>query len=180
MKNRKTIIIVVVILLIALGIYFLFKDDTKNMNQAGSSSAAMSFKNIDMTESKDGQLIYRFKAKDVNMSRDQNEILLTGVEGSYFKDGDELHLVGDRGKIDRKKKTVYIEGNVHGTNKAGEELYAENLTYDGNKEILSTDKFFTATKDHKVLTGDSFTADRIIQVITAKGHAKLADKEDTK
>lgn len=89
MKNRKTIIIVVVILLIALGIYFLFKDDTKNMNQAGSSSAAMSFKNIDMTESKDGQLIYRFKAKDVNMSRDQNEILLTGVEGSYFKDGDE-------------------------------------------------------------------------------------------
>ena len=35
MKNRKTIIIVVVILLIALGIYFLFKDDTKNMNQGG-------------------------------------------------------------------------------------------------------------------------------------------------
>lgn len=180
MKNRKTIIILVVVLLIALGIYFLFKDDHENMNRAASSSAAMSFKNIDMTESKDGQLIYRFKAKEVNMSKDQNVILLTGVEGSYFKDGDELHLVGDRGKIDRKKKTVYIEGNVHGKNKAGEELYAENLTYDGNKEILSTDKFFTATKDNKVLTGDSFTADRIIQVITAKGHAKLADKEDTK
>ena len=180
MKNRKTLIIVVVILLIALGIYFLFKDDNKAMNQSAISSAAMSFKNIDMKETKDGQLVYRFKAKNVEMSADKNLVLLTGVEGSYFKDGDELHLVGDRGKIDRKAKTVYIEGNVHGTNKAGEELYAENLTYDGNKEILSTDKFFTATKDNKVLTGDSFTADRIIRVITAKGHAKLADKEDTK
>ena len=105
MKNRKTLIIVVVILLIALGIYFLFKDDNKAMNQSASSSAAMSFKNIDMKETKDGQLVYRFKAKNVEMSADKNLVLLTGVEGSYFKDGDELHLVGDRGKIDAERQS---------------------------------------------------------------------------
>ena len=48
----------------------------------------------------------------------------------------------------------------------------------GNTDILSTDEFFAAEKDGRVLTAESFTADRVLEKITAKGHARLADKED--
>lgn len=111
------------------------------------------------------------------MSKDQNFIDMEQVEGDFMKDGDELHLKADKGRIDRGAKTVYIEGNVEGYGRDGEELYAENLTYDGNKDILSTDKAFVVKKDGKVLTADEFDADRVLQKITARGHAKLAEEE---
>ena len=146
-KNRNLILIAVLVLLIAGGIYFLFKDDNKGMHAASSQGPSIEFHNSDMKET---------------------------------KDGDELHLKADRGRVDRSTKIIYIEGNVEGYGKEGEELYAENLTYDGNKDILSTDKAFVAKKDGKVLTADRFEADRVIQKITARGHAKLADEEGTK
>lgn len=105
----------VLILLVAVGIYFLFKDDNKGMNAASSSGPSIEFHNSDVKETKDGK-----------------------------------------------------------------ELYAENLTYDGNKEILSTDKAFIVKKDGKVLTADAFDADRVLQKITARGHAKLAEEEGAK
>ena len=137
-KHAKLYITIAVILLLAVGIYALFRGDTKRMNAAaGSGNPAMEFDNIDLKEDKDGKPVWRFKAKHVTMSQDKN----------------------------------IIDGLV---------LYAKNLTYDGKTQILSTDQFFTAEKDNRVLTGDSFTGDRVLQQLTAKGHAKLADKEDAK
>ena len=107
-------------------------------------------------------------------------ILRAYKELGFMKDGDELHLKADKGRIDRGAKTDYIEGNVEGYGRDGEELYAENLTYDGNKDILSTDKAFVVKKDGKVLTADEFDADRVLQKITARGHAKLAEEEGAK
>ena len=177
-KNRNAILSVLLILLLAVGIYFLFKNDHDNISQAASSSSSMEFSNTDMKESKDGNITWRFKAKHMKISKDQNHVTMEGVEGYFAKEGNELRLTAEKGRIDRKTKTLYIEGHVEGTSKDGEQLHAENLTYDGNKEILSTDKAFVMEKDGKVLTADTFEADRVLQKITAKGHAKLADKED--
>ena len=179
-KNRNLILIVVIILLLAAGIYFLFKDDNKGMNTASSSAPSIEFHNSDVKETKDGKIVWRFKAGHAKVSKDQNFIDMEQVEGDFMKDGDELHLKADEGRIDRGAKTVYIEGNVEGHGKDGEELYAENLTYDGNKDVLSTDKAFVVKKDGKVLTADEFDADRVLQKITARGHAKLAEEEGAK
>ena len=103
---------------------------------------------------------------------------MEGIEAYFLKDGNELKLQADKGHFDRKQKKVHVEGHVEGTSNDGMVLHAKNLTYDGNTDILSTDEFFTAEKDGRVLTADSFTADRVLEKITAKGHAKLADKED--
>lgn len=177
-RNKKSILIVLVILLAALGIYFLFKDDHQKQESAKSGGPAMEFSNIEMKEDKDGQSVWRIKAKHVAMSRDKNTADMEGIEAYFLKDGNELKLQADKGHFDRKQKKVYVEGHVEGTSNDGMVLHAKNLTYDGNTDILSTDEFFTAEKDGRVLTADSFTADRVLEKITAKGHAKLADKED--
>jgi LPS export ABC transporter protein LptC len=179
-KNRNLILAAVLILLVAVGIYFLFKDDNKGMNAASSAGPSIEFHNSDVQETKDGKIVWRFKAGHATVSKNQNDVNMEQVEGYFMKDGDELHLKADKGKIDRAAKTIYIEGNVEGYGKDGEELYAENLTYDGNKEILSTDKAFIVKKDGKVLTADAFDADRVLQKITARGHAKLAEEEGAK
>lgn len=67
---------------------------------------------------------------------------------------------------------------MEGQTSDGAVLHAENLTYDGKTNQLSTDRFFTVEKDGKILSADSFTADRILQMIEARGNARLADKEE--
>lgn len=179
--KQKGLLIGGLILLLAVGIYFLFRGDNEAMKAASASSGpAMEFDNIELHESKDGKNIWQVKAKHVTMSRDKNVVEMTGVEGTFTKDDDEFHLTADRGRMDRKAQTLYLEGNIDGKTQTGMTLKAENLSYDGKTQILSTDKFFTADKDNRVLTGDSFRGDRVLNRLTVTGHAKLADKEDTK
>ena len=61
-KNRNLILIAVLVLLIAGGIYFLFKDDNKGMHAASSQGPSIEFHNSDMKETKDGKLVWRLKA----------------------------------------------------------------------------------------------------------------------
>ncbi len=180
-KNKKNLLIIAVVLLVALGIYFLFKDDHSNIETQGNTqSPAMEFNNIEMKEDKDGKAVWRLKAGYVAMSRDKNHADMKDIDGYFKKDDQELYLKADKGWYDRKEKKIYIEGHVEGHTGDGLILHAENLTYDGNTEILSSDTFFTAEKDGRVLSADSFTGDRVLEKLTAKGHAKLADKEETK
>lgn len=178
-KNVKLGLVAAVILFLALGIYFLFKDDSRESLGSGENTVTtMEFSNIELKEDQQGKPVWRLKAKHVIMSKDKNSAELEGLEGYFIKDGNELYLTADKGTVTRKDKKVYIEGHVEGQSDDGIVLHAENLTYDGNTQILSTDQFFTAEKDGKVLTADSFTGDRVLQELTAKGHAKLSEKED--
>lgn len=177
-KHTKTSLIIALILLLAVGIYFLFKDDHASESGGSSSVTTMEFSNIELKEDQEGKPIWRLKAKHVIMSKDKNSAEMEGIEGYFIKDGNKLSLTADKGNYSRKDQKVYIEGHVEGESSDGMILHAENLTYDGKTQILSTDKFFTAEKDGRVLTADSFTGDRVLEKLTAKGHAKLADKED--
>ncbi len=180
-NNKRLILIIGAVLLVAAGVLFLFRNNHGNMEgQASSQGPAMEFNNIEMNEDKDGKAVWRLKAGYVAMSRDKSHADMKDIDGYFKKDDQELYLKADKGWYDRKKQMVYVEGHVEAHSKDGMILHAENLTYDGNKQILSSDKFFTAEKDGRVLTADSFTGDRVLEKLVAKGHAKLADKEETK
>ena len=134
-KHKKSIIGVVLMVLITLGVYILFKGDGNSVFTGDDTTQAVEFNDINLNEEKDGKVIWNLKARHVR---------------------------------------------IEGKTKDGLILYAKNLTYDGKKQVLSTDCSFTAEKDGRILTADSFTADRVLEKIVAKGHAKLADKEANK
>lgn len=175
--NKKWILIGLVLALV-LGIFFLFRDNHGTNKKATTDTPLVEFENIDIKEDKNGEPIWRIKADHVTMSQDKNNIEMQGVMAYFIKDGNRMEVKADKGKVDRKEQKVYLEGNIHGKNGDGLEVTAENLTYKGDTQILSTDKTFAATKDNHVLTADSFEGDRVLQKLTAKGHAKLSEKED--
>lgn len=178
-KHKKLIISVAFILLIALGVYALFKENG-NLVITGDMSPAVEFNDIDLNEEKDGKVIWNLKARHVKMENDKNTAYLTDIEGFFAEDGNELFLKAKKGIVKRVEQTVKLEGDIVGKTKDGLILQAKNLSYDGKKQILSTDQSFVVEKDGRVLTADSFTADRVLEKIMAKGHAKLADKEENK
>lgn len=179
-KHKKSIIGVVLMVLITLGVYILFKGDGNSVFTGDDTTQAMEFNDINLNEEKDGKVIWNLKARHVKMESDRNTAYLTDIEGFFAEDGNELSIKAKKGIIKRAEQTVNLEGDIEGKTKDGLIFYAKNLTYDGKKQVLSTDCSFTAEKDGRILTADSFTADRVLEKIVAKGHAKLADKEANK
>lgn len=172
-KHERLIIIAAVIALLCLGIFFLFHDS--HPSDSASSSSYAQFNNIDLNETKNGQIVWKLHVKHVEMSPDRNNVNLQGIEG-YFKNGNtELQLTAPSGKVDRKAQILVLNGDVECTSKDGMDFHGKDVTYNGKKEILSSQKAFTAYRDNKVLTGDSFEADRVMQKVKAMGHAVLKD-----
>lgn len=179
-EHKKLIISLLCVCLMGIGLYFLFKEDQTVMDTSAVTDQAVEFDDIDLNEEKDGKTVWRLKARHVKMENNKNIIYLTDVDGQFSQDENELTLSAKKGIIKRTEQTVFLEGNVEGTTKDGLILHAKNLTYDGKKQILSTDQSFMVEKENRVLTADSFTADRVLEKIVAKGNAKLADKEENK
>lgn len=178
MSNKAGIVLALLLLLI--GSIYLFLTSGIEEAPEGSAAPVMEFSDTELHETKDGKLVWQMQVAHIEMDADKNTANLSGVTG-YFKNEDiELQLKADKGKARRNEKMLYLEGNIEGTTTDGAVLYAENLTYDGKTGKLSTDKSFVLDKDGKELTADSFTADRVLQQVEAKGHARLKEKEEGK
>lgn len=175
-KHKSLILTVLVILLVALAYYLLFSGTGTDQKQTPPPSA-MEFDNLDLKEETDGQLVWKLKAAHVKMDNDKNTIRMDGVEIYFSKDGNELHVTGDSGMLKQKEKTVDITGHVEGKTADGMIYRGDNIHYDGKTQILSSDRHFSAERNGRVLTAESFKADRILERIEAKGNARLADKE---
>lgn len=175
--KRKGVIIAAVLLALAAGLYFLFGSGGLGPE---IGSVGMEFSGSELHETKDGKAVWSLKVGHATLDADRNTAHFTDVDGYFKNDSIELRLTAKTGMAKRNEKTLYLEGDVVGTTTDGAVLHAKNLSYDGKKEILSTDQFFTVEKDGKILSADSFTADRILQEIVAKGHAKLETKEEAK
>ncbi|MDY6084569.1 MAG: LPS export ABC transporter periplasmic protein LptC [Dialister sp.] len=175
-KHKSLILTVLVILLVALAYYLLFSGTGTDQKQTLPPSA-MEFDNLDLKEETDGQLVWKLKAAHVKMDNDKNTIRMDGVEIYFSKDGNELHVTGDSGMLKQKEKTVDITGHVEGKTADGMIYRGDNIHYDGKTQILSSDRHFSAERNGRVLTAESFKADRMLERIEAKGNARLADKE---
>ena len=175
---NKRVGIILLLIAVFIGSIYLFLTSGLEDASEGGSAPVMEFSDTELHEIKAGKLVWQMQVAHIEMDADKNTAKLTGVSG-YFQNGDiELKLKADKGKAKRAEKILYLEGNVEGTTTDGASLYAENLTYDGKTGKLSTDKSFLLDKDGKELTADAFTADRVLQVVEARGHATLKEKED--
>ncbi len=173
---KKSHIVIGVVVVLILGIVFLFRSSF-GFGGEKSDAPLMVLSNSEMQETQKGNVIWKLKAGSVSIGGDKNTATCEDVEG-YFKDNNmEFTVKAKRGKISRNEKTVYLEGEVRGKTSDGVELSAENLTYDGKTQKLSTDKHFTITHEGKELSADSFEADRVLETMKAKGNAKLRKLE---
>lgn len=179
-KKQRRFLIIGIVCAIVVGLYFLFADDVARRNAASSDQSRVVINDMDMREEKNGEIIWYLKADRVTLDANKQQAHLEQVEG-YFKNGkDELKITAKNGLVDREKKTVHLEGEVKGRTNDGAVLTSPLLDYDSTKQILSSSKPFRLERDGKVLTADSFTADRILEEVKAKGHAKLAETGDDK
>ena len=97
-KHKKSIIGVVLMVLITLGVYILFKGDGNSVFTGDDTTQAVEFNDINLNEEKDGKVIWNLKARHVKMESDRNTAYLTDIEGFFAEDGNELIDIFEQGK----------------------------------------------------------------------------------
>ena len=83
MKENKTLLIVFVVLMVVAGIYFLFKEDGNAGTGATVAKQAVEFNDINLSEEKNGQVIWNLKAHHVKIENDKNTVHLEGIDGFF-------------------------------------------------------------------------------------------------
>lgn len=86
-KHKKSIIGVVLMVLITLGVYILFKGDGNSVFTGDDTTQAVEFNDINLNEEKDGKVIWNLKARHVKMESNRNTAYLTDIEGFLQKMG---------------------------------------------------------------------------------------------
>lgn len=86
-KHKKSIIGVVLMVLITLGVYILFKGNGNSVFTGDDTTQAVEFNDINLNEEKDGKVIWNLKARHVKMESDRNTAYLTDIEGFLQKMG---------------------------------------------------------------------------------------------
>lgn len=176
--NTKLAIRAAVAVLVVAGAVWLYMPG--GSGPGGSSAPLMEFSGSEIHEMEDGEVVWKLNVGHAVIEGDRNTMNFTDVDGYFRDDNKELTLTAKRGTARRNEKLLYIEGDVVGKTSDGAVLHAKNLTYDGKTGRLSSDAFFTVEKDGRILSADSFVADRVLQTVEARGNARLAEKEDIK
>lgn len=175
MKSKKKIWITALIAIICIGIYLLFGNDGIGKHSS-EADFAIEFKGTEIKEERNGELIWKLKADHVNIDKDKNILNVKGVECVFHDKGVSLDIHADIATFNKKDNILYLEGSIDGKTSEGTSVNAKKLKYDGKTEILSSDSKFFVEKDGYKLKADSFTADRVLNVIKAKGNASLTDR----
>ncbi len=132
-------------------------------------------KEINFVQVKGGVKLWELKAEAVNYQQVQNQISFKKVTLIYFpKDGEgPITLIGNLGKLDTKKKNVFIEGEVVISTSDGYELKAPSLQYEDDKREVSSEGKFSFKGPHIFLDGQGVSMNLDSQKVWVKKNARM-------
>ncbi len=104
-------------------------------------------KNFETKRYKGNQYLWKLKADEAYLKRDEKKIYIFGIDLKYYdSDIEYTKIKGDQGVLDEKNNKMYIQKNVFIRNYKGRKLYIDDLLWDGKKK-----KFFSNSPFKSVL-----------------------------
>ena len=179
MKNKTTILSIVAGIVVAgclIAWLMLSGDKPVNVPLGNGVSAQLnaSLKNSVLKREKDGQKLWEFTVAEVINDKAKNTAYLKGIKGKvYRKDGSYMVIVADKGEAAMNKNDFSLEGNVKAILNTGGELYADKVTWNQKKELITAIGDVKLVKEPYTATGDWAQTTSAFQKLKLKGHAKV-------
>ncbi len=177
MQNKKIILSVLVCLAIAGGIIaWLMLGGNKPVNVATGVTAQMnaSLKNTVLQREQDGKKLWEFTVEEVVNDKAKNMAYLKGIKGKVYRtDGSYIDISADKGMAEISKNNFSLEGKVKAVLNTGGELYADKITWNQKKELITATGHFKMIKDAYTATADKAETTSAFKNIKLKGNAKV-------
>lgn len=181
MENKKILLSVAAGILIACAVIaWLMLGGEKpvsvdvNLGNGVSAQVNSSLKNSILNREKDGKKLWEFTVEEVVNDRQKNVAYLKGIKGKVYRnDGSYLDVVAEKGFAEINKNDFALEGNVKAVLNTGGELYADKVTWNQNKEIITGVGHVKMLKDEWAATADKAITTSAFKSIKLKGNAKV-------
>ncbi len=181
MKKLKNILIIGILCVVAfwIGLYAFrvqrpAPPPPKVQTEKGAPGQ-VGMKEINFVQVKDGVKLWELKAEAVTYQQIENLVSFKKVTLTYFPKKGEgpITLIGNLGKLDTKRKNVFIEGEVVITTADGYELKAPSLQYEDDKKEVSSEGNFSFKGPHIFLDGQGVTMNLDSQKVRVKKKARM-------
>jgi LPS export ABC transporter protein LptC len=166
--KKKLLLVVGVVLVITLLVYL-----RRAVRQQGSgpvsepivNKAEIEVKKMEISETDAGDLAWNLKAEKAQVYEKQGVAYLQHIILEYLlKDGEEVVLTGDKGKINLAQKNVFLEGNVDASSYQVR-LRTNTLSWNREKRILLTEDVVWLRRENIEMIGKGMVADMNLRKI---------------
>ena len=123
---------------------------------------------------KDGKKLWEFTVEEVVNDKAKNTAYLKGIKGKVYRaDGSFIDISADKGSAGMKSNDFFLEGNIKAVLNTGGELYADKISWNQEKELITATGHFKMHKDAYTATADSAVTTSAFKHIKLKGNAKV-------
>lgn len=149
--SRKFLIIIALIIVIFLLAYkFLYKSKKEHIRETLSPSIGIN--KFLLTETYRGKKVWEIKAANAKIFKD--EAKLKNIEVKFFlEEGNFFTIVANNGKINTLSKDFTIAGNVIVSSNKELNLQTDTLSWNNQKEEISTNSSVKITQNNFIITG---------------------------
>lgn len=179
MNNKKGVLAILAGIVVAGGIIAWLmlggnKPVTIKPGDGVTAQINASLKNSVLQREKDGRKLWEFTVEEVVNDKAKNTAYLKGIKGKIYRaDGSFLDISADKGSADVKGNDFSLEGNIKAVLNTGGELYADKITWNQTKELITATGHFKLHKDAYTATSDSAETTTALKNVKLKGNAKV-------
>ena len=178
-STRNLLLIIIVLLLggVSFSIWRNFKFITpEKLVEALPEHVDVALDNVDYTETRDDKRFWRLQADSVAHQAQRQEALLENVRMVFFDQGEfgDIYLTARTGKWFSKSGNIELVGDVVVKSDQGQELYCQQLFYDNQAELITTE---TAVR---LVAKDMETRGKGMQVLLAQRRMVILDQVQTR
>lgn len=186
MKNKKAVLSVITGVAVAGAViaWLMFGGNAPVQIDVGNGVTAQvnaSLKNSVLKREKDGKLLWQFTVSEVINDKKKNSAYLKGIKGKVYRsDGSFIDIVADKGTAVINSNDFSLEGSVKAVLNTGGELYADKITWNQNKELITGTGNVKMLKDNWTATADTAITTSAFESVKLKGNAKVEKGGETK
>ena len=162
MRRRLTYrnLLLIFIVVILGGVSFLVWRNFRSITPQGLVEALpdnvdVAFDNVDYTETRGDKRLWRLKADSVARQAQNREALLENVRMVFYDQGEfgDVHLSAKQGKWFTETGNIELVGDVTITSDEGQALYCQQLSYDNEAELITSETSVRLVAKDMVTTG---------------------------
>lgn len=179
MKNKKAVISILagIIMVGTIIAWLMFGGKAPVSVDLGNGISAQvnaSLKNSVLKREKEGKLLWQFTVDEVVNDKQKNLAYLKGITGKVYRnDGSYIDIIAEKGVAEISDNNFSLEGNVKAVINSGGELYADKITWNQNKELITGNGHVKIIKDAWTATADMAMTTSAFENIRLKGNAKV-------
>lgn len=179
MKNNKVIMAIAAGIVIAGAIIawlMLSGDKPTNVNLGKGVKAQInaSLKNSVIKREKDGKPLWEFTVAEVINLKQNNKAILKGIKGKLYRsDGSTIDIVADQGEAYVNRNDFTVTGNVKAVLATGGEFYADKVSWEQKKDLITAKGHVKVIKDAYTAEADEARTTSAAQKFKLKGNAKV-------